>query len=134
MLDTYKYEYPSAYNNYGKPYEDESFPKLYDPRNYPHISRYRNTPRLFDDLFSMYYHRFGQSYDIQNSYSDKFHKVDLRTENRLDLIALQYYNNPMLWWIIAGANNIIDAFEVPIGTVLRIPALQSVYEIGGILG
>lgn len=48
--------------------------------------------------------------------------VATETGDRLDTLALQFYNDASLWWIIAAANKIHTA---PIGfldgTILRIP-------------
>jgi hypothetical protein len=43
--------------------------------------------------------------------------------DRYDTLALQFYNNPSLWWIIAGVNNTKkDSLVVRAGIQLRIPA------------
>ena len=43
-------------------------------------------------------------------------------EDRLDLLANHYYNNPAMWWVIAIANNLIDIdLKLQPGTQLRIP-------------
>jgi hypothetical protein len=48
--------------------------------------------------------------------------IATETGDRLDTLAMQFYKDPSLWWIIAAANNIHTA---PIGfadgTILRIP-------------
>lgn len=42
--------------------------------------------------------------------------------DRLDILALKYYNDQNLWWIIAIANNLNDAsYSVENGIQLRIP-------------
>ena len=42
--------------------------------------------------------------------------------DRLDTIALQFFGDSSLWWIVAAANNLHDApFAVADGTILRIP-------------
>ena len=42
--------------------------------------------------------------------------------DRYDSLALTFYKDSSLWWIIATANNIHDAtFALPDGTQLRIP-------------
>jgi len=48
----------------------------------------------------------------------------LTAENdRLDLLATQFYGDPKLWWIIASANSNIPqhTINIPVGTQLRIP-------------
>ena len=43
--------------------------------------------------------------------------------DRYDTLALQFYNNASLWWIIAGANSYKkDSLVVPPGVQIRIPA------------
>lgn len=42
--------------------------------------------------------------------------------DRLDILALKYYNDQSLWWIIAIANNLNDAsYSIQNGIQLRIP-------------
>jgi hypothetical protein len=42
--------------------------------------------------------------------------------DRLDILALKYYNDQNLWWIIAIANNLNDAsYSIENGIQLRIP-------------
>jgi hypothetical protein len=43
--------------------------------------------------------------------------------DRLDILALKYYNDQNLWWIIATANNLNEAsYSITPGIQLRIPA------------
>lgn len=57
------------------------------------------------------------------------HIVKSGEENRIDLIALKYYNNVRYWWVIALANNIYNAFLLTPGTSLKIPKMSEVYAI-----
>lgn len=42
--------------------------------------------------------------------------------DRLDLIAMREYGDPLLWWIIARSNpEVFYPDELPVGAVLRIP-------------
>jgi hypothetical protein len=43
--------------------------------------------------------------------------------DRFDLLALQYYNDPSLWWIISSANENLpqNSLYISVGTQLRIP-------------
>ena len=54
-------------------------------------------------------------------------------ENRLDIISMSIYGTPRYWWVIALANDIIDPFDVPVGTELRIPLIETLFNKGGIL-
>lgn len=88
-------------------------------------SRYTNTPRILSsdmggDLTKTYHSMYTpDTYIISDN--DKYFKVTAKEENRLDLVASYYYNDPYKYWIIAYVNNIIDCFSLPIGTILRIP-------------
>jgi hypothetical protein len=45
------------------------------------------------------------------------------SSDRLDVLALKYYNDQSLWWIIAIANNLNDAsYSIEAGKQLRIPS------------
>jgi hypothetical protein len=45
------------------------------------------------------------------------------SSDRLDVLALKYYNDQTLWWIIAIANNLNDAsYSIEAGKQLRIPS------------
>lgn len=67
---------------------------------------------------------------------DILFRVSSGQVNRLDLIAGldSIYNNENLWWIIAEANDIFDPFNIPVGTVLKIPSKDKIYSLGGVLG
>lgn len=48
-------------------------------------------------------------------------------EDRLDLLANQFYNDPNLWWVIAVYNNLTDIdLKLEPGLQLRIPNRASV--------
>lgn len=103
-----------------------SFPDYLSPRHYSYSSRYSNIRRIQDN--NEIFHETFNNYKIPESDSDQYITVNTAVENRLDIISCRYYKSPIMWWVIAIANNIIDPFsEVPIGTVLRIPALTSIY-------
>lgn len=73
-------------------------------------------------------------FDIPPNVGDKYHTVEMHEVNRLDIIADRYYRNPLLWWIIAQANNIVDPFQsLTPGDVLRIPGIETLYGNRGIL-
>jgi len=42
--------------------------------------------------------------------------------DRMDILANQFFGNPAMWWTIMDYNpEIIDTFDIPVGTVIRIP-------------
>ena len=65
---------------------------------------------------------------------DKYHRLKSQEICRLDVLAHKYYQNPLLWWIIAQANNITNPFIcLESGTLLRIPSIETLYGNNGIL-
>ena len=72
--------------------------------------------------------------EITVANTDVVHTVTVNECNRLDLLAHKYYNNALLWWVIAQANNIYDPFAyLAPGTRLRIPTIENLYLDGGVL-
>lgn len=107
--------------------------KLYkvDKTLYPD-DRYRKHRRYIDDNGK----EVQETYDdvvVPEKPTDNFYEVQSGYEDRLDLIAYEYYNNENLWWVIAEASGIDDPFNVPVGTVLRIPDISTLYGLRGIL-
>lgn len=109
--------------------ELEYLPKVY----YKNTSRYKNLRTIRDNETNKIYHESWFQKFVDFSNDDEYFTVTMETENRLDMIAEYYYNSARYWWIIACANYIMDPFDVPIGTKLRIPPLVSLYNEGGIL-
>lgn len=89
------------------------------------ISRYSNAPIL------AFGQQLGTSYAISNirqaiaNGNLKCKQVILRGKERLDTIAGEEYGDGKYWWIIAAASNIGWGLQVPVGTVLNIPELNS---------
>lgn len=105
----------------------------YDPVTYPNNCRYKNVRRLQDEDTGKYFHETVPQKFIPSSDDDEYITVTTVTENRLDIIANEYYGTANYWWVIAQANYIIDPFDVPVGTSLRIPPIISLYLNGGVL-
>ena len=68
--------------------------------------------------------------EVPLSFDDIY--IITKSEDRLDLLANQFYGDTSLWWIISIANPGLvkrDSFFVPGGVQLRIPAnRQSIIE------
>lgn len=92
-------------------------------------------PQSFENTRSKKYHETVSRRILKTSNSDQFHVVDNITQNRLDVIAQKYYNNPRLWWILADANPQVrfNPYNIPRGTTIRIPCVDTLYESGGVL-
>lgn len=109
------------------------FPNYLEPRQYSYVSRYKNYRRIKDsEENSIFLESINQD-TIEENDSDLYITVDNISTNRLDILAYNYYGYSTYWWVIALANNIIDPFDIPLGTVLRIPPLSSLYVNGGVL-
>lgn len=101
---------------------------VYDDSN----SRYKT----FDILKNGDGEEFVESWrdiNIPESDNDRYHQVEMGERLRLDLIAYKYYHNVNLWWVIALVNDIKDPFEIEVGSILRIPDINSLYGYGGVL-
>jgi len=51
--------------------------------------------------------------------------------DRYDTLALQYYKDSSLWWVIANANGNLDkgSLTPPLGTQLRIPSNPAITQV-----
>lgn len=103
------------------------------PKQYTNACRYKNLRRIQDPETKNIYHETWFQKIIDKSNEDQYFTVSIAEQGRLDIIASKYYNTPRFWWVIALANNIIDPFDIPVDTVLRIPAIVSLYNEGGVL-
>lgn len=103
-------------------YKDKEF---LSPVKYEHVSRYATINTMKE--LGKQYHVTNRVRGVKYTNDDTYYIVDNNTENRLDKISLIHYDTPVYWWIIAHANNIFDAFNIPRGTQLRIPPLSSIY-------
>lgn len=92
-------------------------------KSFDYISRYSN--------FKQYYNLKTNKYNCETV---KYLSKDIPTGvyitkegDTYDSIALEFYNNPTLFWVICSYNRIIDVFEKPEkGTTLRIPVLSEI--------
>jgi hypothetical protein len=55
----------------------------------------------------------------------------VRGAERLDTIAGVVYGDARYWWILAAASNIGWGMQVPVGTIINIPALPAVAALVG---
>ena len=84
------------------------------------MGRYTKIGQKQDELGTRYF-RTTKYLDIPRSTFDTY--VITTEGDRYDTLALQYYSDPSLWWIIASANpQLFDGgCHVPPGQQLRIP-------------
>jgi nucleoid-associated protein YgaU len=83
--------------------------------------RYETIPTTKVDNVGEQYIQTNVYPDIPVVQNDNY--VITTVGDRLDLLALDFYGDMTLWWVIASANNLPgDSIYPPIGAQLRIPA------------
>lgn len=101
-------------------------------RIWPRSFRYRGK-RVYEIEDTYFGHvEFFETWDplkVPKDTHDRLHVVTPKDEYRIDLIAEEHYDNWLLWWVIAAANDVFDPIrDLTIGTVLRIPSLMRVFS------
>ena len=97
----------------------------------PKTSRFQRSS-LYLDLGPSFGRFPYNKYSFPPSKNDSFHKVQSGQEYRLDLVSLLVYQSPLLWWVIALANEIKNPIMEPeVGRMLRIPPFSRVYGLVG---
>lgn len=96
--------------------------KMY--KEFSYLSRYSATP--------CYYHRNDQQYVtalsayLKDTTPYNVHVVEENNET-FDSIALQYYNNPTLYWILCSFNHIQNPYKaLKKGDRIKIPVLSNI--------
>ena len=83
-------------------------------------SRYKNIPTTRLNLTGSTYYETNIYPEVQPTNTDYY--VITTVNDRLDLIAQDFYQDSSLWWVIASANALPgDSIYPPIGIQLRIP-------------
>jgi nucleoid-associated protein YgaU len=81
--------------------------------------------------FPYYYHTKDDKYisGVTSYLKDTtvYTSYDVQRGDTFDSIALEFYNNPTLYWIICSFNRIQDPFtELVEGQVLKIPSISNI--------
>ena len=86
--------------------------------------RYTSIPYYYDKLADK--EIFGIGKPMLKTTAWVAHKV--QQEDTLDSLALKYYNNPTLWWLIAYFNDILDPFKPLLDSfeIIKIPSSSSI--------
>ena len=83
-------------------------------------SRYQNIPTTKLNVTGSTYYETNTYPEIQPTNNDYY--IITTVDTRLDLLALDFYQDSSLWWIISSANALPgDSIYAPIGIQLRIP-------------
>lgn len=92
-------------------------------KQYDYLSRYTRFPYYFNRLDNKYI--YGTTAQLNKDASYTLHKV--KRNETLDTLALDYFNNPTFFWVIADFNDIQDPFiKLKEGQELKIPSLNEV--------
>lgn len=97
--------------------------KNIDSRDY--ICRYSSVPYYYHTLDDKYICGVGTQM-VKKDIPYVAHRV--KDTDTLDYLALKYYNNPTLFWVIGYFNDILDAFS-PLSErfeIIKIPNLSSI--------
>lgn len=99
-----------------------------------YYDRYKNCKLLIDKETGDKYLESFEAETIPYRVDDIYHTVEANEAHRLDLIAYKYYGNPLLWWVLALANEIRNPIVAPAaGDVVRVPNQVGLYDKAGIL-
>lgn len=92
-------------------------------RTYNRVSRYGNFPYYYNVVDKKYVYGTTSHLDNTTNYSTYI----IIKGDTLDSLALEFYNNPTLYWIIADFNRIQDPYlPLVIGSYIKIPVLTSI--------
>lgn len=92
--------------------------------NFDYLSRYNSVPFYYDTLCDREIYGIGTNLKTNSEFIT--HKI--KSNDTLYSLALKYYNNPTLWWVIAYFNDIQDAFK-PLRKkyeTIKIPSISSI--------
>lgn len=92
-------------------------------KTYTYLSRYAQNDTVYNDLDKKRYYETAKRVSKNIT---TFNTHIIKQGDSLDSIALKYYNNPLLWWIIADINNIQDSMNITAGKDLIIPDLNQI--------
>lgn len=76
-----------------------------------------------------------KSPDLKANQSERdiIHTVTLDERERPDLVALNFYGDARLYWVILGANGLREKSQLKEGLVVRIPSMNALYGSDGLI-
>ena len=92
-------------------------------KSYNYLCRYTSFPYYYnmEDLKYIY----GTTAQLNNNTVYTIHIV--KNGDTWDTIALDYYNNPTLFWVICDFNRVQDPYTKPtVGDKIKIPTLNQI--------
>ena len=92
-------------------------------RDYSKLSRYSSVPFYYHTLDDKYI--YGTTSYLKDTTLYRTHTI--RRGDTLDSLALEYYNNPTLYWVICSFNRIRDPFiSLKEGDTIKIPSISNI--------
>ena len=92
-------------------------------RSYDYISRYSAFPYYFNTEDNKYI--YGTTARLKQDIGYSLYIV--KRNDTFDSIALEYYNTPTLFWVIADFNKIQDPFtKLEVGQKIKVPTLSAI--------
>ena len=92
-------------------------------KQYTKLSRYAATPYYYHTLDKKYI--YGTDKYLKNN--TLYTSYIIKEGDTLDSIALDFYNNPTLYWIICSYNRIQDPFiQLKEGDIIKIPSISNI--------
>ena len=76
-----------------------------------------------------------KSPDLKANQSERdiIHTVTLDERERPDLVALNFYGDARLYWVILGANGLREKSQLKEGLVIRVPSMNALYGSDGLI-
>lgn len=98
------------------------------------LNRYKNKINLVNIQGTRVFEfiRKTQLY-IEPANDDQYYFVDSSKRYRPDLISLEMYGTPILYWVILICNNLSHPLEVKTNMTLRIPQLSTILNNGRVI-
>ena len=98
-------------------------------KEYSYVSRYAPFPCYYNTNDNKYVTGLTAYLDDSTAYT----LYTVKQGDTIDRLALEFYNNPTLYWIICSFNHIRDPYtKLTEGTKLKIPSIATIkYNING---
>lgn len=92
-------------------------------KQYDYISRYQSFPTYYNKQDDKYI--YGTTAQLDDTTPYVLHTIDIN--DNFDSLALKYYQNATLWWVICDYNHIQNPYtQLKIGDKIKIPTLTSI--------
>ena len=92
-------------------------------RSYDYISRYQQFPYYYHEEDDKYI--YGTTAQLDDTLGYTLHVV--KRGDTIDSIALDYYNNPTMFWLICDFNKIQDPYtKLKVGDKIKVPVLSAI--------